>query len=246
MAKIPDIIVVMPAYNAARTLIQTYEDVPKDIVKEIILVDDKSHDETVRIARDLGLTIVEHPQNRGYGGNQKTCYQTALEHGAEIVVMLHPDYQYDPKLIGKMVRPIIDDQADIVLGSRMLDGSAIPGGMPKYKYAANKFLTFSENVVLGLSLSEYHTGYRAYSRKVLTTIPFHKNSDNFVFDQEFLIQARYFGFRIAEIACPCKYMADASSINFRNSSVYGLSTLYTLGRYVSHVYGLKKQDIFEK
>jgi len=246
MAKIPRIIVVMPAYNAAKTLLQTYEDIPKDIVKEMILVDDKSHDETVKIAGELGLTIFEHPQNRGYGGNQKTCYQNALEHGAEIVVMLHPDYQYDPKLIGKMVRPIIDGDADVVLGSRMLDGSAIPGGMPKYKYAANKFLTFCENTVLGLSLSEYHTGYRAYSRKVLTTIPFHKNSDNFVFDQEFLIQAKFFGFRIAEIACPCKYMADASSINFKNSSVYGLSTLVTLGKYLMHVYGAKKFDIFEK
>lgn len=245
MARIPKITVVMPAYNAEKTLIQTYDDIPKDIVHEMILVDDKSHDATVKVARDLGLTIFEHPENRGYGGNQKTCYSMALERGAEIVVMLHPDYQYDPKLIGKMVRPIIDGNADIVLGSRMLDGSALPGGMPKYKFVANKFLTFVENVVLGLSLSEYHTGYRAYSRAVLEKIPFDKNSDNFVFDQEFLIQARYFGFRIAEIPCPCKYMADASSISFRNSSIYGIQTLISLSRYLLHRLGLRKDKIFE-
>ncbi|HNY12922.1 MAG TPA: glycosyltransferase family 2 protein [Candidatus Wallbacteria bacterium] len=246
MSKLPHITVVMPAYNAEKTLIQTYNDIPHDIVKDIILVDDKSRDETVKVARDLGLAIFEHPQNRGYGGNQKTCYQMALERGAEIVVMLHPDYQYDPKLIGKMVRPIIDNEADIVLGSRMLDGSALPGGMPKYKYAANKFLTFTENVVLGLGLSEYHTGYRAYSRKVLATLPFNNNSDNFVFDQEFLVQATYFGFKIAEVPCPCKYMADASSISFKNSSIYGIMTLQTLTKYILHKWGIKKFNIFEK
>ncbi|HOD39907.1 MAG TPA: glycosyltransferase family 2 protein [Candidatus Wallbacteria bacterium] len=245
MPKIPDIFVVMPAYNAEKTLIQTYNDIPKDIVKKIILVDDKSHDQTVKVARDLGLTIFEHPVNKGYGGNQKTCYTMALEQGAEIVVMLHPDYQYDPKIMAKMVRPIINGSADIVLGSRMLDGSALPGGMPKYKYAANKFLTFCENVVLGLNLSEYHTGYRAYSRKVLETLPFTKNSDNFVFDQEFLIQAVYFGFKITEVACPCKYMDDASSISFKNSVVYGLSTLQTLARYLGHKLCLKNSKFLE-
>ncbi len=245
MPKIPDIFVVMPAYNAEKTLIQTYNDIPKDIVKKVILVDDKSHDQTVKVARDLGLTIFEHPVNKGYGGNQKTCYTMALEQGAEIVVMLHPDYQYDPKIMAKMVRPIINGSADIVLGSRMLDGSALPGGMPKYKYAANKFLTFCENVVLGLNLSEYHTGYRAYSRKVLETLPFTKNSDNFVFDQEFLIQAVYFGFKIAEVACPCKYMDDASSISFKNSVVYGLSTLQTLARYLGHKLCLKNSKFLE-
>ncbi|MEZ7893151.1 MAG: glycosyltransferase family 2 protein [Candidatus Wallbacteria bacterium] len=245
MGKLPKIIVVMPAYNAEKTLMQTYNDIPKDIVNEIILVDDKSHDDTVKVAKDLGLTIFEHDINTGYGGNQKTCYKNAVEHGGEIIVMLHPDYQYDPKLIAKMVRPIIDGSADIVLGSRMLDGSALKGGMPIYKYISNKFLTFMENVVLGLKLSEYHTGYRAYSRKVLTTLPFDKNSDNFVFDQEFLIQATYFGFKITDIACPCKYMPEASSINFKNSSVYGIQTLITLGKYILQKLGLKKFNIFE-
>lgn len=245
MPKIPDICVVMPAYNAERTLIQTYNDIPKDIVKTIILVDDKSHDATVKVARELGLIIFEHPVNKGYGGNQKTCYTMALEHGAGIVVMLHPDYQYDPKILAKMVRPIIDGKADIVLGSRMLDGSALPGGMPLYKYAANKFLTWCENKVLGLDLSEYHTGYRAYSRKVLETLPFMKNSDNFVFDQEFLVQAVYFDFKIAEVACPCKYMDDASSISFKNSTVYGLSTLQTLARYAAHKLCIKKSRFLE-
>jgi glycosyltransferase involved in cell wall biosynthesis len=245
MPKIPDIFVVMPAYNAERTLIQTYNDIPKDIVKKIILVDDKSHDQTVKVARELGLTIFEHAVNKGYGANQKTCYQMALDQGAEIVVMLHPDYQYDPKIMAKMVRPIINGTADIVLGSRMLDGSALPGGMPVYKYFANKFLTFCENKVLGLNLSEYHTGYRAYSRKVLETLPFDKNSDNFVFDQEFLVQAVYFDFKIGEVACPCKYMDDASSISFKNSVVYGLSTLQTLARYAGHKLCLKKSRFLE-
>ncbi len=245
MPKIPDIFVVMPAYNAARTLIQTYDDIPKDIVKKVILVDDRSHDETVKVAQELGLTTFEHLVNKGYGANQKTCYSNALELGAEIVVMLHPDYQYDPKIMAKMVRPIINNEADIVLGSRMLDGSALPGGMPVYKYIANKFLTFCENKVLGLNLSEYHTGYRAYSRRVLETIPFMKNSDNFVFDQEFLIQAVYFGFKITEVACPCKYMDDASSISFKNSVIYGLSTLRTLLRYAGHKLCLKKSKILD-
>jgi len=244
MAKIPEIIVVMPAYNAEKTLLQTYNDIPKDIVSEIILVDDKSHDQTVKVARELGLTIFEHAVNKGYGGNQKTCYSMALEHGAEIVVMLHPDYQYDPKILANMVRPILRGEADIVLGSRMLDGSALPGGMPFYKYLSNKFLTFCENVTLGLKLSEYHTGYRAYSRKVLETIPFMKNSDNFVFDQEFLIQAVYFGFKIGEVACMCKYMDDASSISFKNSVIYGISTLRSLVKYTCHKLGVKKSGLF--
>ncbi|HBC74816.1 MAG TPA: glycosyl transferase family 2, partial [Candidatus Wallbacteria bacterium] len=233
------------AYNAGRTLKLTYEELPKDAVSLVILVDDGSKDETLEIARELGLEIFVPDRNYGYGANQKTCYTEALKAGADIVVMVHPDYQYDPKIMAKMVRPIIDGKADIVLGSRMLDGSALPGGMPLYKYAANKFLTWCENKVLGLDLSEYHTGYRAYSRKVLETLPFMKNSDNFVFDQEFLVQAVYFDFKIAEVACPCKYMDDASSISFKNSTVYGLSTLQTLARYAAHKLCLKKSRFLE-
>ena len=189
----------MPAYNAAKTVQVTYDDIPKEYVDEIILVDDASHDETVKKARELGLKVFVHPENRGYGGNQKTCYTEALKEGADIVVMLHPDYQYDPKLIPEIIKPIIEGKADLVLASRLLSGTAISGGMPFYKFISNRFLTISENIFLGQKLSEFHTGYRAYSKKLLTTIPFMNNSENFVFDTEVIIQTVYFGFKISEI-----------------------------------------------
>jgi len=238
------VVVVMPAYNAARTVKKTYDDIPKDIVDEIILVDDASSDETVRVAKDLGIKVFVHEENIGYGGNQKTCYTHALEEGADIVVMLHPDYQYDPKLIPDMIAPILEKRADLVLGSRLLDGKAIEGGMPVYKYISNRFLTATENIVLGLHLSEMHTGYRAYTRKLLETIPFMNNSDNFVFDTEVIIQAVAFGFRIVEIGVPSIYNEEASSIGFWPSAVYGFSTLATLAKYIFQKIGIKSR-IFE-
>ena len=236
----------MPAYNAAKTVQVTYDDIPKEYVDEIILVDDASHDETVKKARELGLKVFVHPENRGYGGNQKTCYTEALKEGADIVVMLHPDYQYDPKLIPEIIKPIIEGKADLVLASRLLSGTAISGGMPFYKFISNRFLTISENIFLGQKLSEFHTGYRAYSKKLLTTIPFMNNSENFVFDTEVIIQTVYFGFKISEIPCPTRYMKDASSINFKNSLVYGLQTLLSLLKYSLAKLNVKKSKIFLK
>jgi len=238
------VVVVMPAYNAARTLKKTFDDIPKDVVDDIILVDDASRDETVAVARSLGIKVFEHPENKGYGANQKTCYAHALEEGAEIVVMLHPDYQYDPKLIPELISPIVADKADLVLGSRLLDGKALEGGMPLYKYFANRFLTCAENAVLGQRLSEMHTGYRAYTRKLLETIPFRNNSDNFIFDTEVIVQAAAFGFRIAEIGVPAVYNEEASSISFWPSVVYGFSTLWTLARYFLRTTGIRSK-IFE-
>ncbi|OGF47168.1 MAG: glycosyl transferase family 2 [Candidatus Firestonebacteria bacterium RIFOXYA2_FULL_40_8] len=242
----PKVVVVMPAYNAAKTVQVTYDDIPKEYVDEIILVDDASHDETVKKARELGLKVFVHPENRGYGGNQKTCYTEALKEGADIVVMLHPDYQYDPKLIPEIIKPIIEGKADLVLASRLLSGTAISGGMPFYKFISNRFLTISENIFLGQKLSEFHTGYRAYSKKLLTTIPFMNNSENFVFDTEVIIQTVYFGFKISEIPCPTRYMKDASSINFKNSLVYGLQTLLSLLKYSLAKLNVKKSKIFLK
>ena len=240
------VVVVLPAYNAAKTLEITYNEIDFSIVDEVILVDDNSKDETIQEAHRLGIHhIISHEVNKGYGGNQKTCYNKALELGADIVIMLHPDYQYTPKLIPSMSHLIANDLYQVVLGSRILGKGALVGGMPWYKYIANRLLTLFQNVMMNAKLSEYHTGYRAYSRKVLTTLPFDKNSDNFVFDQEFLIQATYFGFKITDIACPCKYMPEASSINFKNSSVYGIQTLITLGKYILQKLGLKKFNIFE-
>jgi glycosyltransferase involved in cell wall biosynthesis len=227
------VVVVMPAYNAEKTLRQTYADIPFDVVDEVIVVDDHSDDKTFEVAEKLGLKIFRHPQNRGYGGNQKTCYTMALDGGAEVVVMIHPDYQYDPKLAGEMVKPITDGRVDIMLGSRIRSRKeALAGGMPLYKYLGNRFLTVMENLVLGLNLSEYHTGYRAFSRKALEKLPFHKFSDDFVFDQEILIAASKMGLRIGEIAVPVKYFAEASSINFWRSVKYGLSTVLVLGKYI--------------
>ncbi len=224
----------MPAYNAARTLEATYRGLAMDIVDEVILVDDVSHDETVDIAERLGLKVVVHIQNRGYGGNQKTCYLEALRSGADVVVMVHPDNQYDSTLVPQMIQPILGGKADIVLGSRLLSGTALSGGMPWWKFLANRFLTVVENVAFGLHLSEYHTGFRAYSRRLLVTLPFLLNSDDFVFDQEIMAQAVCFGFRVGEIPVPTRYFAEASSVNFARSVEYGLAVLKLVVRYALH------------
>lgn len=236
----------MPAYNAARTLEKTYTDIPAGVVHQVILVDDVSEDETVEIARHLGLRVVIHVQNRGYGGNQKTCYLHALAAGADIVVMLHPDYQYDSTLIPDLIRPIREGRADLVLGSRFLNGGALAGGMPLYKYVSNRFLTGCENLVLRQHLSECHTGFRAYSRRLLETIPFVLNSDDFVFDTQVIVQAVAFGFRIAEIGVPTRYHKEASSVNFRRSVVYGLATLRTLLDYVLDRANVRRKPLFRK
>ena len=216
--------VVMPAYNAALTLERTYHDIPHDVVDHIVLVDDVSQDETVGVARDLGLDVIVHRQNRGYGGNQKTCYDRALAIGAQIVVMLHPDYQYDATRIPALIEPIQAGRADLTLGSRFL-GDPLAGGMPRWKYVSNRFLTGLENRAFGLRLSEYHTGLRAYSRRLLEALPYHENSDDFVFDQQLIAQAVRGGFPIEEIAVPTRYFDEASSVGFKRSVVYGLSTL---------------------
>ncbi len=219
------ITVVMPAYNAEKTLRKTVEALPKDVVDDIILVDDHSHDRTVDIAQELGLFYVRHDQNRGYGGNQKTCYRLALERGADIVIMLHPDYQYDPRLVPAIAWMLMAGPYDIVLASRILVGSALKGGMPLYKFIANKGLTWFQNRLIGQHLSEYHTGFRGYRRRVLESFSFQNNSDDFVFDNQFLCQAVWNGFTIGEVSCPAKYFKDASSINLVRSVVYGLGVL---------------------
>jgi glycosyltransferase involved in cell wall biosynthesis len=234
-----DVVIVMPAYNAARTLLSTYAEIPLNVADEIILVDDASRDDTIGIARSLRLRVIAHPHNVGYGGNQKTCYMEALRRGAEVVVMLHPDGQYDPAILGSMVDVIRSGKADLVLGSRFyVKGQARDGGMPWWKRIANRFLTFCENRVLGLHLSEFHTGYRAYSRRFLETVPFLRNSNDFVFDTQVLVQAAAFGMRIGEVPVSTRYFAEASSVNFRVSTVYGLKTMATLGRYLLHRMGL--------
>jgi glycosyltransferase involved in cell wall biosynthesis len=219
--------VVLPAYNAAKTLEKTVQEIPANIVDIIILTDDASKDETVIIAERLGLITMRHDRNRGYGGNQKTCYIAALEHGADIVVMLHPDYQYTPKLITAMVSMIAYDEYDAVLASRILGRGALKGGMPRYKYISNRFLTLMENLLIREKLSEYHSGYRAWSREVLARLPLRSCSDGFVFDNQMLAQTFYFGFRVGEISCPTKYFEEASSINFRRSVKYGFGVLGT-------------------
>jgi glycosyltransferase involved in cell wall biosynthesis len=229
----------MPAYNAEQTLERTYADMPHELVDHVILVDDLSRDETVRVAERLGLEVHVHPQNRGYGGNQKTCYDTALAAGADVVVMLHPDYQYDGTRIPDLIAPIVAGQADMVLGSRFL-GDPLAGGMPRWKYVSNRFLTGVENMAFGLSLSEYHTGFRAYSRQLLERIPYNLNSDDFVFDQELVAQVVANGMRVAEIAVPTRYFAEASSVGFRRSVIYGLSTLTVVGRFLLHRLGLHR------
>jgi glycosyltransferase involved in cell wall biosynthesis len=219
--------VILSAYNAARTLERTYHEIPHDIVDEVILTDDGSRDETVRLSQRLGIFTLVHDRNRGYGANQKTCYAAALARGADIVVMLHPDYQYSPKLVTAMASMISSGHYDVVLGSRILGRGALAGGMPVYKYIANRFLTLFENVMLGLKLSEYHTGYRAWSRTVLERLALERCSDDFVFDNEMLAQAAFAGFAVGEISCPTRYFAEASSINFQRSVTYGLGVLRT-------------------
>ena len=219
------IAVVMPAYNAAQTLEKTFAEIPRDIVDTVILVDDASKDSTVAVAQKLGISVVVHPKNRGYGGNQKTCYIEALKSGADIVIMLHPDYQYSPKLIRAMASMIAEADYDVVLGSRILGIGALAGGMPLYKYVANRFLTFFQNLLCGHKLSEYHTGYRAWSSKVLQNLPLLANSDDFIFDNQMLAQCIWFNYKIGEISCPTKYFLEASSINFQRSSIYGLGVL---------------------
>jgi glycosyltransferase involved in cell wall biosynthesis len=226
------VIVVLPAYNAAKTLQKTYGEIPFDVVDDVILVDDASRDDTVRRAEELGIRhIVVHPANRGYGANQKSCYKKALEIGADIVVMLHPDYQYAPKLITALSSVIASKLYDVALGSRILGVGALQGGMPVYKYVANRVLTFIQNRLLGHKLSEYHTGYRAFSRRVLETLPLEENGNDFVFDNEMLTQAIHFGYRIAEITCPTVYGPESSSISFRRSVRYGFGVLRTALRY---------------
>ena len=237
-------IITMPAYNAAQTLVWTYAAIPKDEVSEIILVDDGSADDTVEIARRLGLDVIVHPHNAGYGANQKTGYMEALRHGADVIVMLHPDGQYDPSIIPDMITAI-ESGADLVLGSRFLEkGGALGGGMPLYKFLANRFLTAVENLALGLHLSEFHTGYRAYSRRLLETVPFLRNSNDFVFDTQVIFQAAHFGFNITEVPVETRYFDEASSISLRRSVVYGLSTLWVAFRYILHRLGLQS-DLFK-
>jgi glycosyltransferase involved in cell wall biosynthesis len=238
--KPPKIVVVMPAYNAEKTLEKTYHDIPKDVVSEVLVVDDDSHDRTVEIARNLKLPVIVHKKNLGYGGNQKTCYLSALKRKADIIVMIHPDYQYDAKLTEYLVQPITDGYFDIMLGSRIRSRrEALAGGMPLYKYISNRFLTLCENIVLGLNLSEYHTGFRAFHRSVLEKIPFKNFSNDFIFDQEILIEAHKQKFNIGEIAVPVRYFKEASSINFIRSTIYGLSILTLLIRYL-------RNKIYEK
>lgn len=233
------IVVVLPAYNASKTLQLTYDEIPFDIVDSVILVDDRSTDNTVEIAREIGIEhIIIHEQNTGYGGNQKSCYNKALELEADIVIMLHPDYQYDPRLIHSMSYLIANDVYPVVIGSRILGKGALKGGMPMYKYIANRLLTFTQNVLMNQKLSEYHTGYRAFSREVLLSINFNQNSDNFVFDNQMLAQIFRKGYEVAEITCPTKYFAEASSINLSSSITYGFGVLKT-----SFVYFLDKNKI---
>ena len=240
------IVVVLPAYNAAKTLEITYNEIDFNIVDDVILVDDLSKDATVEVGKSLGIKhIVVHEKNTGYGGNQKSCYKKALEIGGDIVIMLHPDYQYTPKLIPAMANLLASDLYHVVLGSRILGKGALKGGMPLIKYIANRGLTFIQNILMGAKLSEYHTGYRAFSKEILETIAFEKNSDNFVFDNQMLAQIWYAGYEIAEITCPTKYFADASSINFKNSSIYGIGVLKTSLQFRFQKWGMGKYQIFQ-
>jgi glycosyltransferase involved in cell wall biosynthesis len=232
------VVVVMPAYNAGRTLRLTYEALPLDKVDLVLVVDDASQDDTIQVARELNLELIIHARNLGYGANQKTCYDQALSRGATVVVMVHPDYQYDPSLLPEMVRPIMEGRADVVMGSRLMGESAVRQGMPWWKYAGNRFLTGLENLVIGLNLSEYHTGYRAFRHEVLETVDYRQNSDAFVFDQEILAQIAVAGFRVTEIPVPVRYFPEASSASFWQSARYGLQILWLLGRYLLHTRGV--------
>ncbi|ADQ19155.1 glycosyl transferase family 2 [Leadbetterella byssophila DSM 17132] len=240
------IVVVLPAYNAAATLEQTYNEIPFDIVDEVVLVDDCSKDNTVEVAQKVGIRhIISHEQNKGYGGNQKSCYRKALELGADIVIMLHPDYQYTPKLIPVMSHMIASDLYPVVLASRILGKGALRGGMPLYKYIANRVLTFTQNLIINQKLSEYHTGYRAFSAEVLRNIDFEANSDDFVFDNQMLCQIFNKGFEMGEVTCPTKYFEEASSINFKRSVIYGLGCLRTSVQYFLHRANIIKYRIFK-
>lgn len=236
--------VVMPAYNAEKTLERTYGEIPFEIVDDVILVDDASKDRTSEIARQMGIHTIVHEKNLGYGGNQKSCYRSALERGADIVIMVHPDYQYTPRLIPAMAAMIAYGEFDAVLASRILGIGALQGGMPLYKYIANRFLTLFENILLGHKLSEYHTGYRAFSREVLERLPLEENSNDFVFDNQMLAQIIWYGYRIGELSCPTKYFPEASSINFRRSSVYGLGVLKTAVQFRLQKWGICSSRIF--
>jgi glycosyltransferase involved in cell wall biosynthesis len=240
------IVVVMPAYNAEKTLRETYSEIPFDIVDEVIVVDDASSDNTYKVAQSLGIKyIIRHEENLGYGGNQKSCYKKALELDADIVIMVHPDYQYTPKLIPAMSQLLAGDLYHVVLGSRILGNGALRGGMPKYKYIANRLLTLSQNILLSEKLSEYHTGYRAFTKNVLKSINFEANSNDFVFDNQMLAQIFFKGYEIAEITCPTKYFTDASSINFKRSFIYGMGVLKTSFQYFLQKHKLAKYKIFE-
>jgi glycosyltransferase involved in cell wall biosynthesis len=240
------IVVVFPAYNAEKTIADTYREIPFDIVDDVILVDDCSRDNTVEVATKLGIkNIIRHERNKGYGGNQKTCYNTALDLGADIVIMLHPDYQYTPKLVPSMAHIISTGIYPVVLGSRILGNGALRGGMPFYKYLFNRLLTIFQNIVIGAKLSEYHTGYRAFSSEVLRKINYEANSDDFVFDNQMLSQILYAGFEIAEVTCPTKYFEDASSINFHRSVKYGLGVLKTSMMHRIQLWGIAKYEIYK-
>lgn len=240
------IVVVLPAYNAEKTLKKTCDEIPKDIVDDIILIDDGSGDKTVEVARSIGLRVFVHEKNKGYGANQKTCYAEALKLGADVVVMLHPDYQYPPKLITPMAGLITSGVFDVVLGSRILGNKALKGGMPLYKYIANRILTLVENNMIGEKLSEYHTGYRAFSREALENLPILEDSDDFLFDNQMLLQAFFFGYRVGEITCPSIYTKESSSINFSRSVIYGFGVLNTAFKYMLQKYSLGKWAIFDK
>jgi glycosyltransferase involved in cell wall biosynthesis len=240
------VIVVMPAYNAAATVASTVAEIPPGLAHEIILVDDASRDATAEIARRLGLTVIVHPENRGYGGNQKTCYRAALERGADYIIMIHPDHQYDGRLAGHLLGFLTSGVVDVMLGSRIRTRrEALAGGMPLYKYLSNRLLTVIENVALGQNLTEFHSGYRLYTRQVLETIPWERNADDFVFDSQFLVQAVHFGFRLADAPVPTRYMPEASSINWRRSITYGILTLWTVAEYWLHRLGLRSSPLFQ-
>lgn len=240
------IVVVLPAYNAALTLERTYKEIPLNIVDEVVLVDDAGNDNTIEVGRQLGIKhLIRHEKNRGYGGNQKTCYKKALELGADIVIMVHPDYQYTPKLIPAMADIIAQGLYPVVLGSRILGKGALKGGMPMIKYVANRILTFIQNILVNQKLSEYHTGYRAFSRDVLEKLNLEANSDNFIFDNQMLSQIIYEGYEIAEVTCPTKYFEEASSINFRNSSIYGLGVLKVSLVHRLCKWGLMKSTLYQ-
>lgn len=240
------LVVVMPAYNAAKTLLRTHRELPHEYIDDVILVDDASADGTAALARELGIRTVVHARNRGYGGNQKTCYREALGMGADVIVMIHPDYQYSPRLVTALASMIVSGHYDVVLGSRILGGNALAGGMPLYKYVANRALTLFENLALGIKLSEYHTGFRAFSRRVIETLPIEANSDDFVFDNEILVQAVHFGFSIGEISCPTRYFEDASSINFARSVRYGTGVVFTSLKFLLQKKGVARFPLFAR